>query len=41
MEYYPEIVQRLEMAKEARDDLGDDLTDNIGKNRREPGRVDE
>ncbi|MDD4108314.1 MAG: sulfatase [Prolixibacteraceae bacterium] len=40
IEYYPEIVQRLEkIADEARDDLGDDLTGNPGKNRREPGRI--
>lgn len=42
MEYYPEIVERLQkLADEARDDLGDDLTGNPGKNRREPGRVSE
>lgn len=40
-EYYPEIVQRLEnLSAEAREDLGDDLTGAPGKNRREPGRVD-
>ena len=40
MESYPEVVERLEeMASEARDDLGDDLTGVPGKNRREPGRV--
>ena len=40
MESYPEIVAGLvTMAREARDDLGDDLTGNPGKNRREPGRV--
>jgi len=37
---YPEIVKELEkIAAEAREDLGDDLTGNPGKNRREPGRV--
>jgi arylsulfatase A-like enzyme len=40
MESYPGIVERLEeIASEARDDLGDDLTNAPGKNRREPGRV--
>jgi len=38
--YHPEIVQHLEIvAEEARNDLGDDLTGNPGKNRREPGRI--
>jgi arylsulfatase len=38
-ETYPEIVAELEkIAAEAREDLGDDLTKNPGKNRREPGR---
>ncbi len=38
--FYPEIVFELEkMAGEAREDLGDDLTGNPGKNRRQPGRV--
>lgn len=42
IEYYPEIVEKLEkIAAEARDDLGDDLTDNPGKNRREPGKVEQ
>lgn len=37
---YPEIVRELEkIAADAREDLGDDLTGNPGKNRREPGRV--
>lgn len=37
---YPEIVAELEkIAAEAREDLGDDLTGNPGKNRREPGRI--
>lgn len=40
MEFYPEIVQKLEkLASKARDDLGDDLTNNQGKNRREPGKL--
>ena len=35
---YPEIVKQLEMiADEAREDLGDDLTNNPGLNRRKPG----
>lgn len=39
-ESYPEIVESLtKIAEEARDDLGDELTGNPGKNRREPGRV--
>lgn len=39
-ESYPEIVETLiKIANEAREDLGDDLTNNPGKNRREPGRV--
>lgn len=42
IEFYPEIVQKLEkMANEAREDLGDDLTNNPGKNRREPGKIQE
>jgi arylsulfatase len=42
IEFNPEIVKRLEkIADEAREDLGDDLTENPGKNRREPGRVQE
>jgi len=37
---YPEVVAELErLAQEAREDLGDDLTNNPGKNRREPGRI--
>ncbi|MCG6191584.1 hypothetical protein K5G00_29495, partial [Maribellus maritimus] len=36
----PEIVKMLKkIAEEARLDLGDDLTGNPGKNRREPGKV--
>jgi len=39
-ETYPEIVAELEkIAAEAREDLGDDLTKNPGKNRREPGKL--
>jgi len=39
-EYYPEIVTELKrLADEAREDLGDDLTGNPGKYRREPGRI--
>jgi arylsulfatase A-like enzyme len=38
--YYPDIVAELEqIAMKAREDLGDDLTGNTGKNRREPGRI--
>lgn len=38
---YPEIVEELEkIANEAREDLGDELTDAPGKNRRQPGRVE-
>ncbi len=37
-DYYPEIVEKLQkIAQEAREDLGDDLTGNSGKNRRKPG----
>jgi arylsulfatase len=39
-DYYPEIVAELEkIASDARNDLGDELTGNTGKNRREPGIV--
>jgi arylsulfatase len=42
MEFYPEIVVKLEkLAEVAREDLGDDLTGNPGKNRREPGKISE
>jgi arylsulfatase len=42
MEYYPQIVEKLEkLAEKAREDLGDDLTDNPGNNRREIGRIEE
>lgn len=38
---FPEIVkQLLELADKARADLGDELVNEPGKNRREPGRVD-
>lgn len=38
---YPEIVDSLtKIAEEARYDLGDELTGNPGKNRREPGRIE-
>lgn len=40
-EYYPEIVQELkEIAEKARIDLGDDIQNVQGENRREPGRVE-
>lgn len=40
IEYYPAVVERLnKIADEARDDLGDDLLEMPGKNRREPGRL--
>ncbi len=39
---YPEIVEKLELiAREAREDLGDDIAGSQGKNRRSPGRVKE
>jgi arylsulfatase A-like enzyme len=38
---YPEIVDQMEkIASEAREDLGDDLSGNPGKNRRLPGKVE-
>ncbi|MEI7828763.1 MAG: sulfatase [Prolixibacteraceae bacterium] len=38
--FYPEVVAELKkLADSAREDLGDDLTSNPGKNRREPGKV--
>lgn len=38
--FYPEVVKDLEaLAEEARADLGDDLRNMKGSNRREPGRV--
>lgn len=40
-ESYPEIMEELKkIANVAREDLGDDINGNPGKNRREPGRVD-
>lgn len=37
----PEIVELLnQLAEEAREDLGDDLTGRTGRNRREPGMID-
>jgi len=40
-ESYPEIAEELEkIADEVRDDLGDELKNAPGKNRREPGRID-
>ena len=42
MEFYPEKLAELEaLADDARKDLGDDLTNSPGENRRQPGRVDE
>jgi arylsulfatase len=42
IEFYPEIVDQItKIADVAREDLGDDLTGNPGKNRREPGRIKE
>ncbi len=42
MEFYPEKVAELQsLADEAREDLGDDLTNSPGKNRRQPGRVEQ
>jgi arylsulfatase A-like enzyme len=39
---YPEVVSKLiKLADQAREDLGDDLTGNHGKNRREPGILQE
>lgn len=39
-ELYPEVVEKITaVAKEARQDLGDDLTGAPGSNRRSPGRV--
>lgn len=41
-ESHPEIVELIEnIAREARLDLGDELHDEPGKNRREPGRISE
>jgi arylsulfatase len=42
LEFYPEIVERLEkIAKDARDELGDDLSENQGIGRRNPGMVEQ
>lgn len=42
LEFNTEIVKKLEkIASEARNDLGDDLTGNEGKNRRKPGYIQE
>ena len=39
---YPEVVSELtKLADQAREDLGDDLTGNPGKNRRKPGILQE
>lgn len=39
---HPEIAEKLKAIAEAcREDLGDDLTGKPGKNRREPGRIEE
>ena len=38
---YPEITGKLlQLAEKARADLGDEITNRIGLNRREPGRID-
>jgi arylsulfatase len=42
IEQHPEVVREIMVEVEkAREDLGDDLTGNPGKNRRPPGRVEE
>lgn len=42
LEQYPEITEKLEhFAEEARQDLGDDLTNTEGRNRRPIGRLEE
>jgi arylsulfatase len=39
--FYPEKVKELEeLAKKAREDLGDDITNNPGENRRKAGSID-
>lgn len=41
-EMYPEVVDKLQqMAASAREDLGDDLTDKAGLNRRPAGKIEE
>jgi arylsulfatase len=38
---YPQVVERLKaLAQTAREDIGDSLTKQVGKNCRPPGRVD-
>ena len=38
---HPAIAEKLQrIADQCREDLGDDLTGQPGKNRREPGRID-
>jgi len=38
---YPDIVAKLlQLAEKARADLGDEITNRVGSNRREPGRID-
>jgi arylsulfatase len=40
-EYYPEVVAELKkIAEEARQDLGDDIQQAEGKNRRKPGKIE-
>ena len=37
---HPDVVKRLQaLAEQARDDLGDSLTQREGKNRRPPGKL--
>ena len=37
---YPRVVEQLQkLAEDAREDLGDDLTNQLGKNKRSPGKV--
>ena len=39
---FPEVVKRLEaLAEKAREDMGDSLTNRVGKGTREPGRIRE
>lgn len=38
---YPDIVEKLlKLTEKAREDLGDEITNRTGANRREPGRID-
>jgi len=40
-ELFPEIFEELkQLANQAREDLGDDLHNMEGKNRREPGKIE-